>query len=269
MTALVSVLGPICGLAQVQTYTYSGPLDGQSDIGLNPGSGYTGSAEAYFGSINETIYYTPSSDTVQEVGTITLSSVYNPSFNMINELSGNPFNSVVGSANVTVGNNNACFSFNITSENIGLPHTTELGVNLPIPVSGFGAYEGESFSGSWDVNILLNLNIISATSTAFTFSQYAGTDPGGYLVTQGQEVLAMPGLYSGLQDGTGGDDTYWSIYDQDAVTATAVDPSTNVPDSTPTLALLAFGCSAMVFLRRRQALRSQIAISALQGKSAP
>lgn len=208
MTALVLALFPTASYSQSEIYYYSGSLSGQFDCGLSPGSGYSGQIEPYLGSISETLYYDPTAQTLEQVGTLTV----NPSSGSFNMDGGYP-ETTVGSATLTVGDN-GIISFDTTLSLVEGPNNP--GGYFPIPVSGSGVYEGQPFSGNWDIDLPLGVTIISATPSSLTFSQ----QPDGILV--GQIVISGSGLGGGLRDGAGGDNTIHYFWDQSDVVATAV-----------------------------------------------
>jgi hypothetical protein len=230
-------LGSIAGQAQVQTYYYSGQVSGFAQMCLTPGPGYTGAFMADFGTISETLYYNSIAQTLEEVGSVTLNPSGN-SFNIQNTMVGGPPD-YVGSANLTIGNN-GCFSFDYTAK-AQYPGGT-LGGDLLVPVTGSGSYQDQAFAGSWNVDLPLNIQIIAASSTSLTFSQFGDNGLGQVYGVPGQEVLPVSGLYNGLCDGTG-DDTYYMRWDQDSIVASAV------PDSNSVL-IFGLALSALAFLRR-------------------
>jgi len=220
--------------SQLQTYYYSGPVNGQMDVGLSPGAGYSGQFEAYFGNVTETLYYDLGAQTLEEVGSVAVSPA-SGSFDMDSTLFYPPTS--VGSANLAVGFKGS-ISFDILfTGNPRVPGSLPTSGDFLVPVSGSGLYEGQAFSGNWNVDLPLSLRIISATSGTLTFSQYAGISGTG-------SVFGQPVLPNGLMDGAGGDDTIFYSWNQNSVTATVPEPGT--------VGLTAIGlASAACLLRRR------------------
>jgi hypothetical protein len=226
-------LAAVSGHGQSETFNYSGPINGQVDIGLNPGNGYSGGIESYFGNISETLYYNPSADTIQEVGTLTLGNS-SGSFNMSKQglIGGSP----VGSGTVNVGNAGVV-SFNTTfSANSSNPNYFS-GV-LDLPVSGSGTYNGQAFQANWNVDLPMLIDLENVTSGSLTFTQTTGN---------GGSVFGVPGspIVDGLYDGYGGDNTIDYSWLQDPQSAIAV------PDQTSSLALLGLAVASLAVFGRR------------------
>jgi hypothetical protein len=244
-TLILLALGQVSGQAQIQTYNFSGPLDGSAQFGLqafNPP--LSGAFLSTFDMVTETFYYNATAQTVEEVGSVTL-----------NPTSGTFKMGPSGSASLTVGNNSS-FSFDIKFAdefvNPPLSGIPPFEGELLVPVSGSGTFNGQAFAGSWNEQLPLVLTITAASASSLTFNE---NDPGGagYVdAAPGQLVLPAVGLY----DGTGGDDTDYYLWDQESVVATAVvgtavpEPSTMITDA---MMLLPFGLNALRVIRRRQA----------------
>ena len=205
------------------------------DVGLSPGPGYNGQFEANFGAISETLYYNPSAGTVREVGSIAVSPS-SGTFNM--QTYGFP-STPVGSASLTVGNNGSV-PFDITFSGLtGGLGLAGVGGDIVVPISGSGTYEGQAFSGSWDVDLPLEMDITSASSSTLGFTEYSGFAPGSFSEVDGQTVLA-----NGLMDGAGGDGTIGYMWN--------LDPDAQaVPDHATSLGLLGLALAPLAVLRRR------------------
>src|SRR5258708_15903272 len=93
-------LGPVTGYSQTQTYSYSGPISGYTEVNLTPSGFGQGGFIVNFGTITETLYYNPTAKTLREVGSVTV----NPSSGSFN-IYGPFFNPGSASANLTVGHN--------------------------------------------------------------------------------------------------------------------------------------------------------------------
>ena len=133
-------------------YSYSGPISGYTDVDLTPGGLGIGGFVANFGTINETLYYNPTAETLREVGSVTVNPA-NGSFN----INGSFFEPGSGSANLTVGNNGG-FSFDDTC-NFMLPGLFDS--TLLVPVSGSGTYDGQAWAGSWNLDLQLAEQILA------------------------------------------------------------------------------------------------------------
>jgi hypothetical protein len=227
---LIFGLGQMTGHAQ--TYYYSGPVNGYIDTMLTAagqgGSGF----QAVLGTLDETLYYDPVAQTLEEVGTVTFSP-----FNGTFDITGSPlFNpGVLGSATLTIGDNGTV-SFDHTS-------SVSQGWTLNIPVIGSGIYEGQPFSGNWDLSIPGRTTVSSASPTSIIFSE--GLPGGGPILHgPGQNVIPGTNLNSGSSDGT-----YSEAWNLSSAMALAV-PETN------SLSLLILGLLTMALFswkRRRTA----------------
>jgi hypothetical protein len=230
--AAVSLVG-VSAYAQVEAYYYSGSIVGQADIGLNPGAGYGGGIEIYFGAVSETLYYNPSADTIQEVGTFTVTpSGGNFNMTQLGVVGASP----VGSGTLTVGNNGVV-SFNTTFTFGGGSFPNMLGGELDIPVSGSGTYNGQAFQGNWNVDLPLVIDIENVSPGSLTFTQTTG---------DGATIFGFLGskVVDGLYDGYGGDNTIDYSWLQDPVASAAV------PDTTDSIALLGLALVPLTLCRR-------------------
>ncbi|MGD0812269.1 MAG: hypothetical protein ABSA83_01585 [Verrucomicrobiota bacterium] len=230
MATLVIGLVPIGGLAQIQTYHYSGAVNGWADVDLSPSGLGAGGFEATFGALSETLYYNPTAGTLEQVGSVTVNSSSAP----VN-IQGSIFAPGEGSATLTVGNNGSVsFDDIFTGVSLGGPET---GTTMLVPISASGVYDGRAFTGNWDIDIQNYLTIDAVGPTSLTFSE-ASLDS----FSAGQGVSVVSG--TDLRDATS-DDTYYYSWDVDALAVTAV------PDEANSLALLGLGLSALALFRRR------------------
>ena len=220
MTAVILGLGSVGGHAQSQIYYYSGPVSGYTGVDLSPDGFGRGGFVANFGTITENLYYDPATQNLEQVGSVTV----NPSsgsFNIYGSLADDPNGS--GSATLTVGNNGS-FSFDFYAGN-----------SLFIPVSGSGIYDGQAFSGSWNIQIPMITDIIAVSPTSLTFSD---TPLSG--APQANAGIWVGGIF--LADGVS-DGTFYTSWGLDGVAAAVPEPNS--------LALLSLGLSALALLRRR------------------
>ena len=223
---LILGLGPVTGHAQ--TYFYSGPVSGWTEVDLSPQGLGAGGFIATFGTLTETLYYDPVALTLREVGSVTV----NPSsgsFDIRGYINWPPVET--GSATLTVGNNGSV-SFDRMTGWRGGPSSSD---PLVVPISGSGVLDGQAFAGSWNLDIDVSTKFIAASPTSLTFreadvsgSQQAGTR--GY-------VIPGTDLVDAVDDGT-----YYYSWHLDSVVAA-------VPEHN-SISLLVLGLSALAFLRR-------------------
>jgi len=237
--ALILGIWPATAHCQTQAYYYSGPVSGWTEVNLNPAGHGEGGFGPTFGTITETLYYDPTAQTLEQVGSVTVSPS-TASFNMQGDPIFDPNES--GSATLTVGNGGS-ISFDNTFGEVAIGSGVRGLDFLLVPVSGSGTYNGQAFSGSWNFQILLSAEISAITPTSLTFSEFqwpnGNLGPGSYGVMQGQiDVIPGTDLGDGRDDGA-----YYYSWQENDVVATAVPE----PDS---LALLGLGLSALAFLRR-------------------
>jgi len=230
------ILGLGQGIGRSQTYYYTGPITGYIDAELTPGGHGQGGFQATFGTITETLYYDPIAQTLEQIGFITVSP-FNGSFN----ITSGPFPIVVmGSATATVGNSGS-IPFDITFAGAGIG-TYSTGPSLLVPVSGSGIYNGQPFSGNWNLYMNLGLDISAVSPTSLTFTEHPVSGP-SLGESPGQPVIPGTDLSTGNND-----NNYFYSWSQNSIQAMAVPE----PDS---ISLLAFGVSALALLRPR--LRSR------------
>jgi hypothetical protein len=242
VVTLIVGLGAVTGQSQIQTYYYSGPVNGYVGVDLTPGSGYYGGFGITFGTLTETLYYDPVTQSiVEQVGSLTI----NPSSGSFNIVNANGMTHVVvGSANLTVGNDGS-FSFDrnriyayFNGNRVFTPGISYS--DLYVPVTGNGVYQGQAFSGNWNIDLSLYTQVDAVNPTSLTFSE----SPSGSAYYSAGSGVAIPSL--GLNEGTQ-DNTYYYAWGLNQVVATA---TTAAPEPN-SIALLGLGLSALAFLRRR------------------
>jgi hypothetical protein len=188
--AAALILGIFHVRGGVLTYEFSGPVSGGIRVPLTTGGdeGRGSWGPAVFGTITETLYYDPTAQTLRQVGSVTVSPS-SGSFNFVNE------GVVLGSATLTIGNNNGSFSFDHTASGVQKPFNDL----LLLPVSGSGIYLGKSFSATWNMEMRLYTQVLAVSATSLTFSQLPGNPPSGL----GLIFNVVPGtdLYDGEDGG--------------------------------------------------------------------
>jgi hypothetical protein len=226
-------LAPVTGHSQTQSYFYSGPVSGFEQVGLTPDTTMqvnTGFL-VVFGTVTETLNYNPVAQTLQEVGSVTISPSSSGTFNLLGDSTGFPGTQpVLGSASLAVGNN-GCFSFDYTYSLPSGPQAPLGNLGILMPVAGTANYQGQNMAGTWDLVVPAYPTIIAVTPSSLTFSE---GDGGTYLLPGPQ---AMPGLVGGVDN-----DTYYASWNVSGVATAIPEPSS--------LALLGLGLSALAFLRR-------------------
>jgi hypothetical protein len=208
-------LGPLTGHSQVQSYYYSGPVNGLLQVGLNPADtqdGYAG-FNVSFSTLTETLNYDPVAQTLEEAGTVNLNAPSSSgTFNLFSDPEGiNGTRSVVGTAALTAGIN-GIFSFDST---FSLSAFNQPFQGISMPVSGTAIYQGQELAGSWDLLIPAFPTVVAATPTSLTFTEGGG---GPYLLPG---PLAMPGLIGGDAN-----DTYYASWYVSGVATAVPEPET-------------------------------------------
>lgn len=210
------------------SYFYSGQVSGYVDAELTPGGMGQGGIHVVFGTLTETLIYDPVAGTLQEIGSVTIS----PSSGTFDIIHYYPFPSkgVVGSATLNIGENNT-ISFDRTL----VLNNNHGGGALKVPVSGSGVYNGEAFSGSWDLEVPIYTYILEVTSTSLTFSEQ------GRYAQYRKYVIPGTDLATANNDGT-----YYVNWQLDSAVAQVI-----VPDGGATFVLLGVAFIGLAALRRR------------------
>lgn len=132
LSAIV-LLFQLSGRAQTYVYQFTAPINGwfqqgAADPNLNWGGvGYTFD----FGTLSETVYYNPSADTLQQIGSFTLASTsFSGSFGDSRDFGGSQISGAV-SVSYTLNNGNDIVSFNSGVQPVGANPT----LNWSIPFS--------------------------------------------------------------------------------------------------------------------------------------
>jgi hypothetical protein len=225
-----------------QIYDYSGPVSGDVSVELTPGGFGEGGFIAYPQTLNETLTFNPVACTLCVAGTITFSHA-SGSFQI--SQSGTAPNPETGFGSAAIGQAGVV-SFDYTSS-FGGPYPRSatgypeiFSENLLIPVSGSGVYNGQAFSGNWDIVLPLITTITYSSATSITMSEARSPVDGAPIGTQG------PGL--GLLDGNS-DGTYEFNWGVGTTTVPVATPQV-VPEPNCEL-LFCIGALGLVFYLRR------------------
>lgn len=219
-----------------QTYYFSAPISGWSEVDLSFGGGSSGGMVTTFGTLNETLFYDPSAQTLRQVGSISLSPI-SGSFT----IEGGPFfpSGLAGAANLTIGSGTGALAFDTGTQSAG-PGTGQYDWSLTLPVSGFCTVvnNGQTNSGTVNYSVELDLatTVVSASPTNLFISESATAGAIG-----ADRVADVGGV--DLYDGTE-DNTYYYSWKLNPISATPA------PEPGP-LSLLGFGVVVMA-LRLKQ-----------------
>lgn len=178
-----------------QTYVFSAPISGFSEVDLSFGIGSSGVSRITFGTLNETLYYDPVAKTLRQVGSVTFTPA-SVEFSMSGQ---QPmfYTNVSGTAFLTIneGNTNLLFDSGIQTNF----YTCSL--NIPITGSCMVVQSNQTNSGplSYSFDVPLLTSILSVTSTNMTISenQTVGFNMGSHVGTVGGVYL-----YDDTSDGT-------------------------------------------------------------------
>jgi hypothetical protein len=221
--------------AQVQEYSYSGPVTGLSDVYPNGG---WGGFSVQFESVNETFFYNPQADTIEEKGAVTCNTS-GGSFNIYLDEGGatpNP-DPVIGTATVTIGNGDGTWSFDHVYS-LGQPFG-DFGAMF-MPVTGTETLNGQTYQGTWSYDIGSFLAEFQVTPNGLEVNEYV----------QGEENGGPPlGSFAGDSAPGGPPHAEWI----EEITALPVPDSTPLFGEVPLLVL--FGGAAWRKLGRRPPVR--------------
>lgn len=175
-----------------QTYYNSGPVTGSVEAALTPEGLGGGDFVADFGTVTEDLYYNPTAQTLDAVGSVTVS----PGSGTFG-ISGTPSAPGVGSATLDVGTGGSV-PFNMVFQYVGeFNGSYDFDSTLPIPVSGHGTFNGEEFAAAWNLMIPINLQITAISPTSVWFNEASANG-----ATPGTVVVAGSDLVDGNSDTT-------------------------------------------------------------------
>lgn len=234
--AMVSA-GPAAG----QSYSFSAPLQGWSEVALSFGPGSVGSMVTTFGTLSETLYYDAATQTLRQVGSVSLSpSGGSFSIGWIQP----PSPAATGAANLVIGGGTGQLNFDTgTQPAISGSNGDSFLWTLELPISGLCSVinNGVTNTGALDYSVELNLitTILSASPTNLGLTEFGAMSSGG-----AKKVAEVGGM--ALFDGSD-DNTYHYSWNLSSATATSVPE----PGS---LAILGLGLlwPALVFRRWRE-----------------
>lgn len=250
LTSILLALG-FAASGRCQTYFVSTPVSGNCDLDVNYfnpeatqwGPGFGGSVS--YGTLDDTLYYDPMSNTLRQVGTITLNpGTFSTQFTAYNWNGDNTSTMLTGLVSVSLTIGTISFDTGVISAslngNFNLPY-------LVIPITGSYTLDtgGDEYTGvlSYDPPIpAMDVTYISSvTSTSLTFSV------SGEAQENKLPVLASVTASNGFDlilIGGGNDGGYYGGWSVPPVTAQAIpEPST--------LLLLLLGASSLMALRPR------------------
>lgn len=224
--------------ADCQTYHFSAPISGWSEIDLSFGAGSTGGRNMYFGTLDENLYYDPVANTLRQVGTV--------SINQSNFSFGFSGASGYGTANLNVlGDGTIAFD----TGTLPAWGPTSWFWSLPVPVNGTVSYnyhpndpgQNQLYEGpiAYSFPLELYTKILSAGPEALTISQVDRNEGTGLAAMNAQRFfVGGTQLFTCTSDGA-----YHYSWQLPATTATVV------PESS-TLAMLGCGLLGLAFRRR-------------------
>jgi hypothetical protein len=231
VATLIFGFGQVIGHSAV--YYGSSQVNGSTEAALTPKGLGAGDFVTEFGTLIETFYYDPVAQTLQAVGTVTVS----PSSGSFN-INGSSVAPGSGSASLTIGNNGVV-SFDMTYHYEGdFFNGYDFNSTLSIPISGSGIYNGQAFAGSWNLLIPIDLQINASTPTSLTFSEENANG-----ATIGSLVVGGTDLVDGNSDST-----YEYTWGVSGVATAVPEPTALVLVAM----MLPFGAGALRMLRKKQ-----------------
>jgi hypothetical protein len=247
---LAAVVANFVLSSQGQNYEYqvTAPISGEFQQGAaDPGMQYQGVGYNFFyDTLSETVYYNPTANTVDQVGTVTLSSTsFIGTFEDDKTTSGGVVIPAVVSVDYTLNNGNNTIYFNSGVQSVGVnpAMTWSLPFTESITVTTGGQTYNDILSGT-----------ISEDNTITSVSQFS---PASIEISQGYESLNQPIFDPDLSDTVNAADG-WSATLVDAVGDGSlnetyyVSPVTAYATPEPgTLALFSVGAFGLKLLLRR------------------
>jgi hypothetical protein len=233
--------------AHCQTYSVSAPMTGYCEVDMEDAAGggdpsmapWTGK-HLNFGTLNETLYYDPVADTLEEVGSVSVSnSEVELAFADAEYISSGTTQLFV-TGQVSVGLTIGTIAFDDTS---GGTNNDIVGLNIPITGSYTFTTGGDEYTGplNYSLYVPLYTTVSSVTSTSLTFS---ASEPGPFGAGNASYLTnftASNGFRVALRP-TANDDTYYYDVSVGPVTAELV------PEPSSFL-LVALGAAGLTYLR--------------------
>jgi hypothetical protein len=203
------------------TPTFSGPSNGQADVGLTPlqildGPTTHGYFDIYFGDVTESITFDPIAQTLSTAGYVAVT----PSRGTF-EIKEDESDTVLGTVTLMIGE----VSLDITYTHAG---GGDYYGDLLIPVSATGTYLGQQFSATWNEVLPLAIWVRSSTSDTVTFEQETDWDTSPIDQSMIVGDIVVPQL--GLTDGAEIENLIWYEFNTGLVTARTQPSRTRLAD---------------------------------------
>ena len=221
-TGLMSLALPSMG--QDYEYQFSAPINGWFQQGAaDPGLDYQGIGQIFnFGTLSETVYYNPTANTIQQVGSFSISPTdFSGSFQDNKSVGGNLIPATVA-VNYVLNNGNSIVSFNSGVQPVGV--NPAMNWSIPFSESITVTTGGQTYQS-------LMSGYIPEANTITSVSQFS---PSSIVISQGYQnsseeigsqydcdISASDGWSAEIVDGIG-DGSLSEYYYVSPVTATAV-----------------------------------------------
>lgn len=244
LTSLLIAVG-FAASGHSQTYFVSTPMSGDVDMDvyyeLNGFPKQVVGNSVGFGTLNDTLYYDPASNTIRQVGNVTMdSSGFTAQFAVYQDILTSPtLTTLTGQVSITESVGTISFDTGVE------PINSNFGFELPVTGSYTFDTGGAEYTGTFSYNLDVgygSINVSSVTSTTLTFSGSGvqGGSAGPFLGS----VMASNGFYLAMAVGSD-DTTYDANWSIPSVMAEAIpEPSTFL--------LLLLAASSLLFLRARR-----------------